>query len=82
MSFRVELRIFRPDDTGGCKFLFTVYRITSAGGSSQLVSPDDEFSDAETAERKGRVTVSRYMRNRYRLEPEAYELNVRRAEEA
>ena len=82
MAFRVELRINRPDDTSGYRFTFTIYRATSAGMSTQQMSRDDEFPDAETAERKGRVAVSRCMRNKYRLEPEAYELNVRRAEEA
>ena len=80
MVFGVELGIYRPDDTSGYRFTFTVYRPTSAGVSTQLMSPDDEFRDAGAAERKGRVAVSRYMRNRYRLEPEAYELNVIRSE--
>ena len=81
MKFQVELRIYRPDDAGGHKVSWTIVEL-APGLSFQPVWWDDEFPDAGTAEEKGRALIRAHMREKYKAEPEDYELKVRRGEEA
>ena len=81
VRFQVDLRIHRPDEAGGCKVSCTIRQLTPEPSSRVLSWNKLRFPDPETAEREAREYLRAYVRDRYAVGPEAYEVEVIRAEE-
>ena len=76
MKFQVDLRIYRPDEAGGCGVSCSIRQLAPDRASRVLSWTRLRFPDPETAEREACEFLRAYVRDRYAVGPKDYETKV------